>query len=177
MNDHSCRVLYSEVWTVKSCFLSTLNQGWGTFFLPRAIWIFITSVSGHSKWSNEKLARRHKAHFPFDVCIFQVLLHFLGLKDLLDPAYVDVTSTGVELDGLVKNLPQNSPGQLSVPRISRNQQFQKAAARGWRGCLGFCGVWVESSGWPYGRGVRPSLGCSGQEWRQELYQRSRPSGA
>jgi hypothetical protein len=31
--------------------IKRLRQGWGTFFLPRAIWIFITSFAGHTKLS------------------------------------------------------------------------------------------------------------------------------
>lgn len=27
------------------------NQGWVTFFLWRAIWVFVTSLAGHSEWS------------------------------------------------------------------------------------------------------------------------------
>jgi hypothetical protein len=30
---------------------NAVNQGRGTFFLPRAIWIFITSFAGHTKLS------------------------------------------------------------------------------------------------------------------------------
>lgn len=29
--------------------LGTVSQGWGTFFLPRAVWVFITHFVGHTE--------------------------------------------------------------------------------------------------------------------------------
>ncbi|MEE6502822.1 hypothetical protein FKM82_004649 [Ascaphus truei] len=59
----SCAIPPSTVIHCKSGTLP-LKQGWGTFFLPRAIWIFITSFAGHTDTDRQAHGRHAGTQNP-----------------------------------------------------------------------------------------------------------------
>lgn len=42
-----------------------MPKGWGTFILPRAVWIFVASVEGPVKIHQLKVSRPYRLNFKF----------------------------------------------------------------------------------------------------------------